>query len=235
MFELTSSRVSLCSLLTAAFVLIAGCGGNDDGLRSALIAGLTRGECRFWIPNGEISVMSPLVSQMEPQDPDKRRFNDFAFNFVRNQEKMGLARIQERTQSELAAIGRMGERTFVVEPTSKARELASPQQERPGYLTIDTGECEIKSIVKDTSYISKSLPSSEEYRLVLGTFGWTPSSAWAAMFPDEKARTKRFRAIVKYDPFSKSYKFVRAELGFLEDDSWSPLGGLFFTDQGPWP
>ena len=78
----------------------------------------------------------------------------------------------------------------------------------------------VLSVVRDTTYASPSLSQSEQFRLVLGTFEKAPTTAWLALHPDAEKQTYRFRALVRVDPFTKSYEFVRADVGLFARDLW---------------
>ena len=225
-------------LLLSAAALPIGC---TDGARQADIdAVLAAGLCQSGgvrIPEGDIKVMSSLTSQLVPMDVQRKQYNQMGFSFLEAWEGLGLLTLRKHPQSSLEEVMRMGEVTVAVTPTQLAREIADTEQPDAGYLRIVTSDCNILSIVQDTAYASPKLPASDQYRLVLGTFRATPTAGWLRVVPSDKAESFRFKALLKFDPFSKSYQLIRSDQDDLDEPGgWRPQGWLYVGDsKGPWP
>lgn len=212
----------LPSVLAFGILAVAGCSsGQSTSVIKAMIAdGLTTQFNVDWIPEGPITIMSGLSSQMEGQAPDAKRYNQSTYRYFQRFQSAGLLTLDEQRQSALESIGRMGAITVVSTPTEKLRSMADKDQNKPGFVVVKTGKCDILSIVRDTVHTSPDLPSSEEYRLVLGTYRRTPSPIAFALDPAAKPLDFRFKALLRLDPFAKAYGYVQADFGSIDSETW---------------
>lgn len=89
-------------------------------------------------------------------------------------------------------------------------------------LFLRLGEAKIEDIVANDALVL----GADRYRVVLGTHTFDIPEDVAAAYVqarnDRLGRERRFKALLKYDPFEKEWKFLGADLG--------PRTGVFETD-----
>lgn len=210
--------------ITMTFAASAGCGReglSTAAVRDTVANGLTIQFSQQWIPIGPVTVITALEAQLEPADPSKKRYDHSGYDLFKMLAAKGMLTLQEQQQSGLASLGRMGAVTVTVTPTEKARALADKNQTNPGYLVVTLAQCEVLSIVRDTAYSSPALPASDQFKLVMGTFRFTPTEFALAVDSTSKGLEARFKAVLRFDPFAKVYKYGSADWGPLNSEAWS--------------
>lgn len=209
-----------------ALALVA-CSDNvstDSATKDILTRGLEQHFNMAVIPDGQITILSPFESQMRSGDFDNGIYkNDFLAR-LKLYQSIGIVTIREHTQTELQAFGRMGAVTLTVTPTVLAREHANKDYQGTRHFGIKTGKVVIEDIVRDTTYTSLELPESEQYKLVLGTYRVIADPWWekltAEQIPPVTYSIFKFKALIKLDPFAKTYKFVKADYGIVNNEGW---------------
>ena len=213
--------------LTLGLVLLAltlGCSRGDDAgsgdIGRIIASGLYRDYNVGQVPDGQIEIMSGLSASVEGSDFAARRFAPAHLEFLRSWEQRGLLALREHSQSSLEAIGRMGARTFTVTPTEQLRSIADPTLATDGYLMIPLGSVTIEQIVSDAIYQSPALSASEQWRLVLGTYRVKPTEIANEAASSTEDHTYRFKALLKFDPFTNTFTYVAADFGRVGETEW---------------
>ena len=194
---------------------------DEDMLRNEVARGLEELIHHTMIPVGDIEIMGGLSSQMHANDWDNRRFSADFLGYLQFCEEKQLVSFRQQQQSDLAAIGRMGAQTVTVTPTDRAKKAANPKVSTDKILKLQYETCKITQIVRSAPYQSPTLSQSEEYRLVLGTYRTTPTTLKKELMPDVgELPERKFRALMKLNPFTKRYVFVTADWGMPEREEW---------------
>ena len=173
-------------------------------------------------PTGEVQIMTGF-SQIEPADISAMKFHSDYLAFLEKARDLELIRLSERRQGTWSALLSPGIRFFNVQPTDKLLRLADKSKSDDKWIRVVVGRCEITEIIKDTDYKNANAPQGEEYRLILGKFMNIPTKEAAELsslgVTTDKKELK-FRAVLKVNPFNKSYSFVVADYGYLDREDW---------------
>ena len=209
----------------ASMILLSGCGKRAGVVgipyQDEIESGLTRQFNYVAFPRGDIQIMSGLSSQMEPDNPAAKRFSAKYLEFLQASRNAGLVQFSEKQQSQLDQIRSMGTRILTVTPTPLAIEQSDKQLSNKDYVNIRTGTCRIQTIVKDIEFHNPALATSDDFRLVVGTYerSFTDFAVKKLGNPDKK-ETYKFRALVKVNPFNHTYSFQTADWGNISEDGW---------------
>jgi hypothetical protein len=165
---------------------------------------------------------------MEATDINQLKFPIQYMQQLQRAQQDGLVEFREEQQGALESIGNMGSRFFEVSPTNKLLKLQYAKKSTYNLIAVQCGTVKVLQILKDEAY-QPSLQSSgtgggDEFRLVLGTILDTPTQQGMALgkmfcLVDEVTEFK-FRAILQYNPFAKSYKYVAADIGDPKAPGW---------------
>jgi hypothetical protein len=200
---------------------IAAARADEELLRSEIAGGLEGQFNTISLPIGDVEIMSGLSSQMEKSSFERKRFKEDYLDFLQSMQKIGLATVAERSQSDLAGISRMGARTFTVLPTELSKQHRDEALSSDDSLVVGFASCEVLNIVRSSPYQSPGLPKSEEYRLILGTYRHSFMSWFLAINPQQdKTAEFKFRAVLKFNPFTKRYSYQFADWGLPKEDGW---------------
>jgi len=221
-----SARYSLLGCLICS-LLIVGCdpnrqnskdpgGANDakpptSNLNEELEAGLSKQFGMIQIPRGDISVLSAVDLGMTKPDPRNKLFPNEMLNGLEQLKQGGLI---DYTVYEPSFGGDRTRVRVTVTPLKAAIDAADPSLSTSDALVIVTYKLAVSSIVKDVEYHHPALPQSDDFRLVVGTFKAIPRDLKR---PEEMYK---FRAMLKVNPFNKTYSFQIADVGSLDDDLW---------------
>ena len=199
---------------------IAAARADEESLRSEIARGLETQFNKIVLPVGDVEIMSGLSSQMEQNDFNRKRFREDYLVSLQNMQNIGLATVVERSQSGLAGIGRMGARTFTVTPTELSKQHRDEKLSSLDSVAMRIATCEVLNIVRSSPYKSPRLPQAEEYRLVLGTYRRSFMDWFLAIAPDDRSAEFKFRAVLKFNPFTKRYSYQFADWGLPQEDGW---------------
>ena len=195
-------------------------GVRRSATRSDLIARGLQDTYTWVIPDGPAEIISALMSRTEPDDTARHRFGQYVRFALDRWQQAGALTYSERPQSSLDAMGRFGAVTIDVRPGPQLRDAADKQRSGSGYLVVPVADCTIDQIISDSAYHSSALPTSEQYRLVLGTFRKQSRPIGLLLGGNQQDTVLKFKALLKYDPFTKSLKFVTADIGTIGADGW---------------
>jgi hypothetical protein len=171
-------------------------------------------------PTGRVQIMSGLSSQMEAADRTNQKFPLAYLAFLQQAEKDGLLKLTEEQQGPLDAIRNMGSRFFTVTWTEKLSKMKFSGS------TVLTATFEILQILKDQEY-NPSVgfgSAGDEFRLVLGMVRSRPTPNAMALgkyYCNTEVQELKFRAILQYNPFAKTYSYRVADLGNPQDPGWN--------------
>lgn len=212
------------ALIVAAAALIPSCsnggGGGFPHYRDVIARGLRGDFNTTRIPVGGFTIMSPLEASTTSFDVKERKFPPAFLTPLYTLKQRGLLELTQYQQSSLESIGNMGATRYSARPTEKLRDLADTAWSKDQYLIIPLGTVTLEKIVLDTSYVTPQMTPADKYRMVLGTYHVTQSQWTKDVFPGSKDGSYRFKAVVKYDPFSKNWLYVGADWGALNNDTW---------------
>jgi len=107
--------------------------------------------------------------------------------------------------------------------TQRAKDLADPNRSNDKELKIRLGTRTVIQIIKDEPFKHPSLPKSDDYLLCVGAYRFEPTEigkeSYKAMGHELFTKYK-FRAVIKFNPFTNSYSFVTSDWGYLDKDNW---------------
>jgi hypothetical protein len=188
------------------------------------------------IPHGEIKIEpsdpggSPYLNQAQIHYNDKllTSFTEQTVQIVNilfDEQKLGLVTIHDSHGAPTTTsvyTNKNGElqieKAYTLEWTPKAIQLRDKTFSDADWIGIPLGKCKVETIVKDIEYHNPLLPQSDDYRLVLGTYEFTPND-----FGKSQGNTVgvfKFRALIKLNPFNQTYSFVDGDWGKVDADDW---------------
>ena len=170
------------------------------------------------IPQGQIQIMSSLSSRAESANMRNKQFPAPFLETLKMLETEGLVKLAELKQSQLDMVGNMGARIFTVVCTPKALDMSDKAKSDDNFIQIPFGSCKVKTVVKDVEYHQPSLPQSDDFRLIVGTCEMTYNDFGKKMLA--KDQLVKFRAVLKVNPFNRTYHFETADLGGIDADDW---------------
>ena len=198
-------------------------GHSDAPYLSVLEQGLTDQTDVMLFPRGEVQIMSGLSSQMESRDVNQLKFTIQYLEFLQNAQKGDLLTLTERQQGSLQSIGNMGARFFTVAPTPKLLQLQDAKKNKDKFVAVPIGTIKVLEILKDDEYKFPRGAPGDEFRLILGRVRDTPTPQAKALpqhFATTEPQELKFRAILQFNPFAKTYTYVTADVGTPEDATW---------------
>lgn len=111
----------------------------------------------------------------------------------------------------------MGAEIYEVTPTAKLLAIRDASYSTAQFILAPTHHYKIVSVVRDTANSNPSGGSVDD-RLVMGLIKVIPTDLMRSIHGD--SATLRFRAIVRWDPFTEHYKFVTSDYGPADNDTW---------------
>jgi hypothetical protein len=218
-------------ILTAAALFATGACSQQSLLKGqpyaeALLSGF-KNDAHLAIPIGRVQIMSDLSSQMEVIDWSKHKFPSKYLDLLQRAQKDGLLTLAEEQQSQLDSIRNMGSRFFAVTPTEKLQKMNdAPKVIAELAATVLTATFEILQVLKEQEYkppVGFGGPG-DEFRLVLGTVRRRPTPDAITLgksYCVTEVQELKFRAVLQYNPFAKTYSFRAADLGNPQDPGWN--------------
>jgi hypothetical protein len=195
---------------------------RSDDKREIIAHGLARAFNTYMLPDGEITILSALNAQLERFDPARRRYPPAFFTTLERLANAGFLTIQDFGETPPpGGFGTGFDRPITVVPSEKLRALADSTTGPGGFLFVPAAEVSIDRIVLDTAYHATGLSESEKHRLVLGTYRVKPMNVLPVNEGPDTARAYRFKALLRYDPFSKRWIFLNADYGLLSQTGWA--------------
>jgi len=205
-------------LLVASVVFSMSCSKPPQYLE-AIGEGLTRQFNCLYLPHGKIFVLSEIVARNEGINIAKRRYPPDYTETLDKLEALDLIHYEEVPQNiEDQVLLNMGSRIFNVNVTRKAVDLGDREASDHEWTVIPLGQCFVRDIVKDMEYKHPTLPTDEDYRVVMGFYEVRPNDLGREFGGID--RRFRFRALIKLNPFDDSYSFVAADWGEIDKDNW---------------
>ena len=121
----------------------------------------------------------------------------------------------------------MGRRFITVSPTDKLLKLETPPYNNAntavGFSFVSVGTMKVTEVLKEEEHKVPGAKPGDEFRIVLGKMRETPTPAakeLAALGANTEPRELKFRAILQFNPFAKTYTYVTADYGKPEDAGW---------------
>ena len=221
----TNARVARLALILVSVAVLHSCSSGDrtagGSINSVVEEGLTRDFSTSLLPDGQFSILSDLEASVEGPDVKGRRFGPAALESLRKFEAAGLMTLTESPASEMQKLMSFGARSFHATPTLRLRELLDTTiQLNDGYVRYMTGTAHVETIEEDSPYTPPTASPSEQYRLVMGTYTWSPTEITRLVAPEKTRKTFRFRALLHLDPFDKKWKYQRADYADGTTGEW---------------
>lgn len=176
------------------------------------------------LPRGEVRIMSELSSEFEKPDATHMKFQARYLQILQKAEKAGLVTLSERPQNALESVGNMGARFFTVTPTDALLKLQSSEKSDDRWVAVPIGTMKVLEIIKEEEYKFAERKSGDEFRLVLGRLRDTPTpqaKALASLGVTTEPQDLKFRAILQFNPFAKTYTYIVADFGKPDESGWS--------------
>jgi hypothetical protein len=216
---------SLAHLVILAVAVVACDGADRKGYITAVEDGLTKAHGTQNYPQGQITIMSALSSRMESADSRTMRFRIEMLEALQVAEKAGFLKLSELQQSSLDQIGSIGARFFIVTPTDKLRQISDPKESSEKWLAVRIGTFKIMKVISDEPCSLKKATPGDEFRLVVGLVSQNPTQQGQSIAPAMNVgkldvQSHKFRAILQFNPFNKSYSLVAADLGSPKETGW---------------
>ena len=217
-------------LLFIGAVTILGCnrvklpsGHSDAPYLAVLEQGLTNQVDLMRFPRGQVQIMSALSSQMESDDSNRLRFKVQYLDVLQRAQKDGLLNLTEKLQSSLESVGNMGARFFTVSPTEKLLQLHDAKRSNDKCVAIPIGTVKVIEVLKENEYKAGTGAPGDEFRLVIGRCRDTPTAQAKKLvgFCTQEPQDLKFRAVLQFNPFNKTYTYVIADTGNPEEAGWS--------------
>lgn len=190
--------------------------------KSEIEEGLTKQFNYIKIPLGKIEVMSARSSEWNEDDWQRKRFRNGMHGSLSRWQTLGLIRASAQPKDDSYAIA--GTKKYVISPTQMALEASDEKLSTEDYLFIKTGNCTIKSIVKDTEYNHPKLPQSEDFRLVIGTYRRVLNDFIRSLTGEQETlgsdEVFKFRVLIRVNPFNQTYSSHLVDWGYLDKDGW---------------
>lgn len=111
---------------------------------------------------------------------------------------------------------------FTVAPSEKLLMAADRRLSTPTCLVLGLTDCRIAEIVSNTEYKNQLVvSSSDQTRLILGTFNVCDAELATTLGKSTGIyRDLKFRALIQFNPFTKSYSCERIDFGNPQDNDW---------------
>lgn len=206
----------------------ASCSSKPSALYvETLEQGLESQRAFMQYPRGHVRIMSSFSSQMENDDWERLSFRAYYLSTLQYAQQRGLLNLSERRQSALETIGNMGTRFFLVTPTDKLLQLQDTMHSSAKRVAVRCSTIKVTGILKDEEYKfpGRNSATGDEFRLVLGTFRQTQTQQGDVVVPRPPGVPEsvdlKFRAIVQFNPFAKTYTYVIADVGTPQEPGWA--------------
>ena len=214
--------------LVLALSLSAGLGCSASSPESDINAAIEEGlSLRYaqLFPIGRFVVMSNLDASMRSMDAGDsilcrqydKKYSPDCLERLMEYQKHGLLALREMPQSTLESIAQMGARVFESTPSTALRDMRDSVNSTADFLVVRSTHEVITSVIRDTPYDGAG--PATDMRLIMGISESTPTPLTKTL--GFNVNSQRFRALVKFDPFTKRYAFVTADVGPAEHDVWS--------------
>ena len=113
-------------------------------------------------------------------------------------------------------------RSFFIKPTERLLALADKSKGRPNMAQITIFRAEITEIAQDVLYEGPLARVNDEHRLVVGKYRWSPTEECQELHAGlAQAVDARFRAVLKIDPFNRTYSVIAKDSGLVDQESWT--------------
>lgn len=198
-------------------------GNNLKSYQAVLNAGLTQQHDYHRIPVGQITIMSAMSSQMEEANLETLRLPLQYIESLQQAEKDGLITLTEKNQSEMDKLMTMGARIFTATATDKLRKLIDPRESTEKWLAIPIGTMQVEEVMSEEPCKLVKATPGDQYRLVVGLVTDTPTEQVKTLgrnYGTVETQKLKFRAILQFNPFTKTYTYCVADLGKPEDPGW---------------
>jgi hypothetical protein len=199
--------------------------------------GLTAQHDCITFPRGRVQIMGAMSSQMEAADWNQLKFQIQYLTYLQSAQTNGLLTVTEEQQNSLERIRNMGARFFKVVPTDKLSQMQAATNsdieqvlsqwlhKRDRIVAVQIGTIKVLQILKDEEYKPRVRVggAGDEFRLVLGTVRDTPTQQAKTLgryFATIEPQELKFRAVLQFNPFAKTYKYVTADVGNPQDAGW---------------
>jgi hypothetical protein len=198
-------------------------GNNLKSYQAVLNAGLTQQHDYHRVPVGQITIMSQMSSQMEEANLETLRLPLQYLESLQQAEKDGLITLTEKNQSEMDKLLTMGARIFTATATDKLRKLIDPKESTEKWLAIPIGTMQVEEVMSEEQCKLVKATPGDQFRLVVGLVTDTPTEQVKTLgrnYGTVETQKLKFRAILQFNPFTKTYTYVVADLGKPEDPGW---------------
>lgn len=218
----------LSALLLSVFLggLLQHANAQSSGVISAVLEGGMLKEGTMSFPRGPIQIMSKMAEEMERPNPAQQKYGMASLESFQRYEKAGFLTIAEERRSPLESIRDMGARSFTVSPTNKLLQIQDPKLSSGTFAVIQAETYKVTNIIKNEEYkppVGSGSPG-DEFRLILGVILQSTTEQgkviYGAIGYYPQPRQRKFRAILQFNPFAKTYSFVTADLGDPASADW---------------
>jgi hypothetical protein len=215
---------TLLACLVACDQVKAPKGVDPKPYLTVLEKGLTKHHDFERLPQGQITIMNAWSSAMESGDANAMRFPLRYLEHLQRAEKDGLLRLAEKRQDVWGQLANQGARLFSVTPTEKLRQMADPKESDEKWLAVPIGTIKVLEIMSEEPCKLKRATPGDEFRLVLGLISDTPTQQVKALGPEYgtiEPQKLKFRAILQFNPFDKSYTYHISDCGKPSEAGWN--------------
>ena len=139
-----------------------------------------------------------------------------------------LVKLQEAEKDGLVKLTGMtninfGQTILTVTATRKLQQLSDAKASDTNSLAIQVGTIKVLDIIGEEPCKLKMATPGDEFRLIVGLVNDTPTDAVKTLGPKygtiEPHRLK-FRAILQFNPFNRSYSYRVADIGYPDKPEW---------------
>jgi len=207
-------------VLTACSLPYGRVAGSDSDISAIVNEGLTNSQVML-IPIGTIQVLNPFESALGGAITEEGVYRHQYLQELRLLERIGLIQIREVPQRALGFLGGGARFKYEVSLTDRGRKAAEPKKEN--FVGVVLGRTQVTKVVKNEKYTNPNLPQSEDYRLVLGVYNYTPTDIGKEYFAARNQQLQsqyKVKALLKHNPFTSRYEFVALDWGYLDKDGW---------------
>jgi hypothetical protein len=190
---------------------------GEMSYRDQIELGLVKQFNYLVIPRGAIEILPHILNYQA--DPKQKRFDDAYLEFLRQWQNLGVLTLTKTADKNYDLVGITVGQMFNVMPAPATTEAAD-KYSTPDWVGIPLARCRIRTVVKDIDYHDLRLPASDDFRLIVGTYEYSPTDFAKNHNFDETAHIYKFRALVKVNPFNHTYSFQVADWGEIPEDDW---------------
>ncbi len=206
------TSVFLSRVLASTCVLALACHAQTSDARGAVEQVLIQAAGSFSVPIG------------------KTRLDDKTLALVGQLQRAGLVVVSQIPQaywdSYLNRTQGLGTPVQIA-GTSKLMSLNPPVIPVAGQelriFRVKIADVRIDEVTTDQDYSGPLATPGEKYRLILGTFLKVPTEVASVLGPALAAQSEdrsKFRSIVKYNQFAKTWQVIAFDTGLLNTDTW---------------